>query len=66
MTSAAPQIFTEQWLVGAIAVISEVIVEHGAQYAPWLDRLERELAAIKSQDDPVSRARRHLARSKAA
>ena len=32
--------FTEQWLIGAIALISEVIVEHGPQYAPWLDKLE--------------------------
>jgi hypothetical protein len=62
----APTTFTEEWLVGAISVISEVIIEHGAKYSPVLDRLERELAAIRHQDDPVSRARRHLARSKAA
>lgn len=59
---AQPQTFTEEWLIGAIGVISEVIVEHGTKYAPWLDRLERELAEIKRQDDPLSRARRHLAR----
>lgn len=66
MTTPASQSFTEEWLVGAIGVISEVIVEHGVKYAPWLDRLERELAEIKRHDDPVSRARRHLARSQAA
>ena len=47
----------------AIAVISEVIVLHGPQYAPWLDRLERELEELqrKRGEDPLSRARRHLA-----
>lgn len=66
MTAPAQQAFTEEWLRGAIAVISEVIVEHGVKYAPWLDRLERELAALERHDDPVSRARRHLERSQAA
>ena len=36
----------------------------GVKYAPLLDRLERELAAIKRDDDPISRARRHLARAR--
>ncbi len=53
--------FTEAWLQGAIVMISEVIIEHGEQYAPILDRLERELDTLKQQDDPISRARRHLA-----
>jgi hypothetical protein len=57
--------FTEEWLIGAIALISEVIVEHGPQYAPWLDRLEHELAELKRYEDPVSRAQRHLARAQA-
>jgi hypothetical protein len=60
------QRFTEEWLINAIGVISEVIIEHGEKYAPWLDRLERELAELKRYDDPVSRARRHLARAQAA
>ena len=56
-------VFTEEWLHNAIAVISEVIVLHGPQYAPWLDRLERELEELqrKRGEDPLSRARRHLA-----
>lgn len=66
MSAAAPQAFTEEWLIIAIGLISEVIVEHGAKYGPWLDRLERELADIKRHDDPVSRARRHLERRPAA
>ena len=58
--------FTEEWLLGAIGLISEVIIAHGSKYAPWLDRLEHELAELKRYDDPVSRARRHLARARAA
>lgn len=64
MTPAQP--ITEQRLVDAIALVSEVIVLHGAQYAPILDRLEQELAALKRGNDPVSRARMHLARRQAA
>lgn len=64
--TGSPQAFTEEWLVGAIELISEVIVEHGAKYGPWLDRLERELADIKRHDDPISRARLHLERRRAA
>lgn len=60
------QPITEQRLVDAIALVSEVIVLHGAQYAPILDRLEQELAALKRGSDPLSRARMHLARKQAA
>ena len=56
----APCVFTEEWLLGAIDVISEVIILHGAKYGPWLERLERELAEIRRKDDPVNRAREHL------
>jgi hypothetical protein len=62
---ASPDHFTEEWLIGAIAIVSEVILEHGVKYAPLLDRLERELAELKRYDDPISRARRHLARAAA-
>jgi hypothetical protein len=55
-----PPAITEQRLLGAIAIVSEVIIKHGVKYAPLLDRLERELADLKKADDPVSRARRHL------
>lgn len=61
----APTI-TEQRLLGAIAIVSEVIIKHGVKYAPVLDRLERELADLQNVDDPLSRARRHLARAQAA
>ena len=60
--------FTEEWLIRAIALISEVIVEHGAEYAPWLDRLEHELEQLKLKrtNDPLTRARLHLERARAA
>ena len=53
---------TEEWLVWAIGFISEGIIKHGPVYAPLLDRLERELEKIRSYEDPIVRARRHLAR----
>ena len=57
---------TEQRLLSAIAIVSDVIVKHGIKYAPVLDRLERELADLRNVDDPLSRAMRHLARAQAA
>jgi hypothetical protein len=63
MTPMAPRSasrFTEEWLLSAISLVSEVIVQHGPQYGPWLDRLEHELGELK-KNDPVARARRHLA-----
>ncbi|MCW2086690.1 UNVERIFIED_ORG: hypothetical protein M2193_008865 [Bradyrhizobium japonicum] len=51
---------TEAQLLADIALVSEIILEHGEKYAPLLDRLEQELEA-RRRDDPVSRARRHLA-----
>lgn len=52
---------TEERLLDAIALVSEVIILHGEKYAPLLDRLEQELEAIKRYESPVSRAQRHLA-----
>ncbi|MHC2666541.1 hypothetical protein ACMA5K_24345 [Bradyrhizobium diazoefficiens] len=51
---------TEAQLLADIALVSEIILEHGEKYAPLLDRLEQELEA-RRRDDPISRARRHLA-----
>lgn len=45
---------TEAKLIEAIEFVSEIIIEHGAIYAPLLDRLEQELAAIKGADDPLT------------
>lgn len=55
---------TEKRLLDAIAVVSEVIILHGVKYAPLLDRLEQELEDIRRYDDPISRARRHLAKQR--
>ncbi|TFV34580.1 hypothetical protein E4K66_30930 [Bradyrhizobium frederickii] len=53
---------TEAQLLADIALVSEIILEHGEKYAPLLDRLEQEIEA-RRRDDPISRARAHLARS---
>lgn len=55
---------TEAELLADIALISEIILEHGEKYAPYLDRLEAELEACR-RNDPISRARAHLARANA-
>jgi len=57
---------TEAQLLADIALVSEIILEHGTKYAPLLERLEQELAALRRGNDPVSRARMHLARAQAA
>jgi hypothetical protein len=63
MPSHPPGEFTEEWLTSAILLISEVIVMHGPKYGPILDRLERDLEDFRSRqvNDPVARAKRHLA-----
>ncbi|GIQ73219.1 hypothetical protein [Bradyrhizobium sp. RD5-C2] len=53
---------TEKRLLDAIALVSEVIILHGVKYAPLLDRLEQELETVRRYEDPIFRARRHIAR----
>lgn len=55
---------TEAQLLADIALASELILEHGEKYGPLLDRLEQELET-RRRNDPVSRARAHLARRQA-
>lgn len=55
---------TEAQLLADIALVSEIILEHGEKYAPLLDRLEQELET-RRRNDPISRARMHLARAQA-
>lgn len=50
---------TEAQLLADIALVCEIILEHGEKYAPLLDRLEHELER-RRRDDPISRARKHL------
>jgi hypothetical protein len=49
----------------ALDLLAEVMVLHNRpQFAPYVERLERELTALKSEDDVMARARRrHAARA---
>lgn len=51
---------TLERLQRAQALIAKVIVRDGPVYAPYLERLDREIAALQSKDDIVARARRIL------
>ena len=44
----------------ALAAISFAILLDGPVYAPVLERLEREIAAMRANEDAVSRARQYL------
>jgi hypothetical protein len=48
-------------LEAALAIVARAIVLDGAIYGPIYDRLEREIAARRADDDVVSRAQRFLA-----
>jgi hypothetical protein len=51
---------TIERLERALVAISYAIQLDGAVYAPVLERLEREIAAIHANEDAVSRARQYL------
>jgi len=51
---------TIERLERALALVSWIILEDGPACTPYLERLEREIAALRAQDDAVSRARRYL------
>lgn len=51
---------TLERLQRAQALIARLILRDGPVYAPYLDRLDREIDALKSKDDIVARARRVL------
>jgi hypothetical protein len=53
---------TIERLERALAAISYAILLDGPIYAPVLERLEREIAAMHASEDVVSRARQHLER----
>jgi hypothetical protein len=52
---------TVERLEAALAIVARAIVLDGAVYAPIFDRLVREIAALRADDDVVSRAQRYLA-----
>ena len=43
----------------ALALAAYIVLRHGAVYAPYIDRLERELEAAR-RNDPAARAQRIL------
>ncbi len=43
----------------ALVLVAYIVIRHGAVYAPYIDRLERELKTAR-QDDPTQRAKRIL------
>ena len=47
-------------LEAALAIIARAIVLDGPVYGPYLERLEREIAAFRASDDTVFRAHRYL------
>jgi hypothetical protein len=51
---------TLERLERALAAISYAILLDGPIYAPYLERLEREIAAMRAEEDAVSRARQYL------
>jgi hypothetical protein len=51
---------TLERLEWALAAISYAILLDGPVYAPVLDRLEREIAALRASEDVVSRAQQYL------
>jgi hypothetical protein len=53
---------TLERLEQALAAISYAILLDGPIYAPYLERLEREIAAMRAKEDAVSRARQYLER----
>lgn len=59
---AQPDEVTVDRLERALAAVSYAILLDGPIYAPVLERLECEIAALRARDDVVSRARQHLDR----
>jgi hypothetical protein len=52
---------TLERLERALAAISYAILLDGPVYAPYLERLEREIATLRASEDVVSRAQQYLA-----
>lgn len=61
MHTTNPSAVTAERIDAAIDLISEVMIRHHRpQFAPYVERLERELATLQSKDDVMARARRRL------
>jgi hypothetical protein len=62
MNTTNPSAVTAARIESALDLISEVMVLHERpQFAPYVERLERELASLQSEDDVMARARRRVA-----
>jgi hypothetical protein len=62
MNTTNPSAVTAARIESALDLISEVMVLHERpQFAPYVERLERELASLQSKDDVMARARRRVA-----
>lgn len=62
MTTLNAPAVTAERLNDALDLLAEVMVTHARPcFAPYVERLERELAALQSEDDVMTRARRRLA-----
>jgi len=59
-TSKKSEDVTAERLERALLAISYAIQLDGPVYAPVLERLEREIAALHAREDAVSRARQYL------
>jgi hypothetical protein len=59
-SSLGSSAITLERLERALAAVSYAILLDGPIYAPYLERLEREIAAIRASEDAVSRARQYL------
>lgn len=51
---------TLERLERALAVISHAILQDGPIYAPYLERLEREITSLRAREDTVSRAQQYI------
>ena len=61
MHTMNPTAVTAARIESALDLISEVMVRHNRpQFAPYVERLEREIAALQSKDDVMARARRRV------
>jgi len=57
----APAVTIER-IDAALDLISEVMVSHNRpQFSPYVERLEREIAALQSSNDVMARARQRIA-----
>ncbi len=63
-TVAAPM--TTLRLEAAIVYLAQCVVTRGPSFAPFMDKLEDDLAAMREGSDPLSRARAIVAAAKAS